>query len=480
MTDILAADATSQLRALADRTLSARELLELELARDEAVHDRLNAVVVRDLERARTAADALDQARARGDELGPLAGLPMTVKETYDLTGLPATAGVSSFRERDCEDAVVIARARAAGAVIWGKTNIPVMAGDWQSYNSLYGVTNNPWDLTRTPGGSSGGSAAALASQVTSLEMGSDIAGSLRVPAAFCGVFAHKPTFELLPRTGHVPPRPGTFAPADLSVVGPMARSSRDLALLLHVMSDGATPRDIAPAPRALRVGLWLEDAAFLLDPQVRTAIEAWAARAEAAGIAIRPITSPVSGEALLESYNVLLMSQIAAGFPDKTREQLAARRADALAKINAGAGPLSKAATILASTATHRDWMIANETRWRLKAQVAEAFSEVDVIVAPVAPVEPFAHDHSPFNDRELTCSTGKTIPYNAMMMWVALATVCGLPATAVPAGLSAAGLPVGVQIIGPDGGDLRTLAAARALEEATGGYVPPPLAAT
>jgi amidase len=313
---------------------------------------------------------------------------------------------------------------------------------------------------------------------VTALEIGSDIAGSLRVPAAFCGVYAHKATYGLLPKTGHVPPRPGTYSESDLSVVGPMARSSRDLALLLHVMSAGATPK-VSPAMdiRTLKIGLWLDDPALILDVQVRSGLESFIADAQAAGLSITPIASPVNSEAMLETYNMLLMSQLAAGFPEHSRKKLARQRPGAFARRRMGAGPLSRSATILASTASHRDWLIANEARCRMGAEMARAFETYDVIVCPVAPVEPFFHDHSPFNHRKLVCSSGNYIPYNSMMMWVGLATICGLPATAIPAGFSAAGLPVGLQIIGPHGEDTRTIAVAQAFEQAVGGFVAPDL---
>lgn len=480
MTDLLALDATDQIRALEAGTVSAGELLEMALARNAALHARLNAIVASDPDRARAAARSIDEARAQGRPLGLLAGLPMTVKDTYDVEGMPASGGgVRAYRDRPgVKDALTIARVKAEGAVIWGKSNSPIMAGDWQAYNKLYGTTNNPWDVTRGPGGSSGGSGVSLATQISALEMGSDIAGSLRIPAAFCGVFAHKPTFELVPRAGHVPPPPGALSPRDLSVVGPMARSARDLALLLHVMTAGATPRRIAPSdPKTLRIGLWLDEPAFHLDPEVRAVTEAWVERARAAGFDVRPLTAPVDGLALLETYNVLLMAQIASGFPEPIRERLYAERPAALAERRQGAAPLSYAATVLASTASHRDWLIADEARYQLKARIAQVFEGVDVIVSPTTAVAPFVHDHSDFNHRQLRTSDGGAIPYNSMMMWIALATVCGLPATAMPAGFTPVGLPVGVQIIGPERGDAATLAAAQALEAALGGYVAPPL---
>ena len=209
-------------------------------------------MVVTDLDPARKRAQAIDRQRAAGEHMGALAGLPMTIKDTFDVEGMPASAGLKGLLGRATKDAVVVARARAAGAVIWGKTNVPVMAGDWQSYNGLYGTTNNPWDLTRTCGGSSGGAAAALATRMTALEIGSDIGGSLRVPASFCGVFSHKPTWGLVSQRGHIPPRPGTLAERDLNVVGPMARSARDLRLLLSVLEAGPLAA-AGPASRAAR-----------------------------------------------------------------------------------------------------------------------------------------------------------------------------------------------------------------------------------
>ncbi|MEV6935803.1 amidase family protein, partial [Streptomyces sp. NPDC051132] len=185
-----------------------------------------------------TAARDADQARARGEDR-PLLGVPVTVKESYDVTGLPTTWGIPQHRDHlPAEDAVQVSRLKAAGAVVLGKTNVPVGLQDIQSFNDLYGTTNNPWDHRRTPGGSSGGSAAALASGFGALSIGSDIAGSLRTPAHFCGVYAHKPTHGLASTRGMVPPGiPALPADPDLAVVGPMARSARDLALLLDVMA---------------------------------------------------------------------------------------------------------------------------------------------------------------------------------------------------------------------------------------------------
>src|SRR5438105_901463 len=224
--------------ALADREISARELLDAVISRIEALDPKINAVVVRDFDRARAAADAADAALARG-ERRPLLGLPMTVKEAFHVAGLPTTWGNPKFKDWKAEvDALAVQRLKAAGAIILGKTNVPINLRDWQSYNEVYGTTNNPWDLSRSPGGSSGGGAAALAAGFVPLEFGSDIGGSLRAPAHFCGVFSHKPSLHLVPQRGAGPPKiPANPVRGDLAVIGPMARSAADLALALDVVA---------------------------------------------------------------------------------------------------------------------------------------------------------------------------------------------------------------------------------------------------
>ena len=243
--------------ALANRKISARELLDAAISRIEALDPKINAVVVRDFDRARAAADAADAALARG-ERRPLLGLPMTVKEHFNIAGLPTTWGNPKFKNWQPEaDALVVQRLKSAGAVILGKTNVPIRLGDWQSYNEVYGTTNNPWNLERTPGGSSGGSAAALAAGFVPLEFGSDIGGSLRAPAHFCGVFSHKPSLDLVPQRGSGPPQtPAVPVRGDLAVIGPMARSAADLARELAIvagpdeLAEGVGYKLALPPPR--------------------------------------------------------------------------------------------------------------------------------------------------------------------------------------------------------------------------------------
>jgi len=478
MDRILSLDATGQLAALAAQRISAAELLEASLRRCDEVNGSINAVVVKDAARALERARAIDDHRTKGDTLGPLAGLPMTIKDTFDVEGMPASSGLEAFRRGKRPDSVVASHVRQAGAVIWGKTNTPVMTGDFQTYNSLYGTTNNPWDLTRTCGGSSGGAAAALASRITPLEIGSDIGGSLRTPASFCGVYSHKPTWGLVSQLGHVPPAPGWHSERDLNVVGPMARSARDLRLLLSVLEAGAmaaraqTPVEL----KGLRVGLWLEQPEFVLDPEVKAVLQRFAAELAGAGAEVTPLTSPVEAGVLLSAYRTLLGALLAQDMPPARIRRMQRGRWVARLALAMGAGPDSTAAMLLDYTASHLDWLAADEARARVGAQARRTFARFDVILAPVGPVAAFPHDHRPFQRRVLTLSDGTKAPYLAMLRWIALATACGLPATTVPAGRTPAGLPVGAQLIGPRGADSRTLAVAEAIEAALGGFVRPP----
>lgn len=476
MADILSLDATALLQALEARRISAVELLDLCIARWRAQHAMINAVVETDLERARAKARTIDEQRAKGEQPGALAGLPMTIKDTFDVEGLPASSGLEALRRKTgVADAAVVARARGEGAVIWGKTNVPVLAGDWQSYNDRYGVTANPWAIERTCGGSSGGAAAALASGVTPLEIGSDIGGSLRVPAAFCGVFSHKPTWGLVSQRGHVPPARGTYADRDLNVVGPMARSARDLRLLLSVLEDGPLAAKAPPlALKELRIGLWMNEPGFPLDQEVRDVVVRLAQELANRGASVKTVR-PADTAALLPAYRVLLLSVLAADLPPASRRAMRGRRGLAEMALKLGFGG-DWAEQVLAYAATHAEWLEADEVRARVGAHLKAAFESCDVLIAPITPVVAFPHDHGAFNRRILVQSDGIKIPYASMLNWIALATACGLPATAIPAGLAASRLPVGVQIIGPRGGDSRTLGVAQAIEEALGGFQPPP----
>jgi amidase len=469
------ATARDMIADLEDRRVSARELLDAHVARHEKLRTRINAVTETDLAHAVEDAERIDAARANGEPLGPLAGLPMTIKDGFDVENMPATSGNPAFakRSKNCDDAELVARARAVGAVVWGKTNVPFMLSDFQSYNAIYGTTNNPYDVTRVPGGSSGGAAAALATGITPLEIGSDIGGSLRHPANFCGVCSFKPSWGLLPMRGHVPPPPGVDAEADLGVGGPMARNAGDLKLFWSVLnkSKQAPPRTIKGA----RIAIYDEDPLLPLSREVKDATARAADALAKHGAHVEIIKAPVDTRELLVNYMWLLVSIIAAGFPQSVLDELAKNRDADLKAFAASRDPWSAELNRLAATAHAGEIATAQKARQALKDRMAEFFKHTDAIVMPITPVTAFKHDHSePFGARLIDVD-GKPTPYPTMLGWIALATALHLPALTVQAGRTKSGLPVGVQIVGPLSGEDRLFDFAAAVEESLGGFSPP-----
>jgi len=471
-------------QALRSKKISALELVREACKRIEA-HDRqLNAVPVRDFDRALAAAAVADAALARGGQ-GPLLGVPMTVKESFNVAGLPTTWGIPGAAGTPAQsDAVAVRRLKTAGAIILGKTNVPTNLGDLQSVNPRYGLTCNPWDPDRTPGGSSGGAAAALAAGYIPLELGSDLGGSLRFPAHCCGVFAHKPTYDLIPTRGHAPP--GTpelsVSPAtDLAVVGPMARSAADLMLALDVL---AGPDDVqavgytlslAP-PRHSRLNefaiLFLDEHPLLpLSSEVRGAMQRFADGLRHKGCTVAS-SSPLLPDlrAVADTFTRLLMSTIGVGLPDATYRGLSQRAAQ-LPEDTTDPESLRLRSLVL----SHREWVLADRRRAALSHQWNQLFRTWDVVICPVLPTTAFPHDSSEMERRRIDID-GRSVPYGAQGVWASLASVCGLPATVIPIGIGASGLPIGIQIIGPYLEDRSTLAFAELAERELGGFVPPP----
>lgn len=479
MTDLHFQSATELARRIRDREVTSRDLLEHFLARVDALNPTLNAVVVQDRAGARAAADAADAAQARGDALGPLHGVPMTVKESYDLAGTPTTWGIPELRDNLVHtDALAVQRLKAAGAVIFGKTNVPIRLADFQSYNALFGTTHNPWKHGATPGGSSGGSAAALAAGLTGLEIGSDIGGSIRNPSHYCGVFGLKPTWNLLPMRGHA--LGGVLTPTDISVIGPLARSAHDLETALRLLSvpDAIEARglkvDLPPLDEptsALRVAVWQSDALCPVSAAVQARIDAVAQALAGQGATVdhsaRPDVDPAHSHGVFQG---LLHAAMSARIPDAEFAQLVAQAA-ALPETDQGPAAM----LLRAQTMRARDWQRLNEARTRIRWAWHRFFEQFDVLVAPVMSTTAFTQDEGPFGQRSITVD-GVQLPYFSQIFWAGLAGVAQLPAVVVPGGVAPDGLPVGVQLIGPAYGDLRLVQLAQRLEALGFDFTPPP----
>jgi amidase len=480
--DLHYASATELAAGIRERRFSSRELLETFLRRVEALDGRINAIVVRDFDRARAAADAADAALARGEATGLLHGVPMTVKESFDVAGLPTSWGVPALKDNiAASTAVSVRRLEDAGAVVFGKTNIALLLADYQSVNENYGTTSNPWDLSRTAGGSSGGSAAALAAGLTGFEWGSDIGGSLRVPAHYCGIYAHKPTWGVIPPAGHwISPGPRT----DVSVPGPMARSAADLELGLRLTAgpDGADARayrlELPACPRKtlreFRVAVMLDCAEAEVDQEVRDAVAGVARHLADEGARVSLDAHPQIDYAQLARQDVPLFfrATTSRGLPDAEYEALLRERA-ALGRADDG----PHARYVRAVTATHREWLQANMRRYTMQQAWERFFQDWDVLICPAAATTAFHHDGRPLLERTLPVN-GRPRPVAEQMFWAGLAGIPYLPATVVPAARSREGLPIGVQIVARQYGDLTSIALARLLEQGFRRFEPPPLA--
>ena len=471
--------ATDLAAAIRGREVSATEALEHQIARVERLDGPVNAIVHWDIERARTAARAADDAVAAGHDVGPLHGVPMTIKDSFQTEGCVTTSGAPELADFvPTEDAAPVARLRAAGAIPFAKTNLPIFAGDIQSFNDVYGITNNPHDVERTPGGSSGGSAAALAMGFTSLELGSDIGGSIRVPAHYSGVSGHKPSYGIVPAHGQIPGMPGTLTQADLAVAGPMSRSVRDLELALDVLTgpdrwNAPAWRIELPPPRAesldrLRIGAWLDDDHCPVDASTRTVLDALVTQIEAAGGIVDTEARPAfTLEKVDGVFRDLLMAALAGGTPASELDHLAATTGD------------SSTERAARSTAMrHREWLAHNERRLQIRERWREFFDRFDIVLMPVQPRGAIPHDHSmPQWDRTVEID-GVDRPYLDLFGWTGPAGAGMLPATVVPAGLGADGLPIGVQIVGSYLHDRTTLRAAALIAKLAGGCPRPALA--
>jgi amidase len=480
---ILYTSAFGLARQIKAREITSVEVVNFFLDRITQFNPALNAVVVLDSERALQRAVEADAAAARGEDWGPLHGVPITIKDALATKDLVTVGGIPDRAGQVPEtDAVSVARYRAAGAIILGKTNVPFMSADLQSYNDVYGVTNNPWNTARTSGGSSGGAAAALAAGLSALEVGSDIGGSIRIPSHFNGVFGHKPSYGIVSQQGHVPPGQSILSESDLLVVGPLGICADDIAQALDVLI-GASPIEakawrveLPPArfddPSELRVAVWADDPFCPVDEDISTAILAAAKSLESLGAKVDYHARPsFDVEANHRTYLHLLMSVMGAGMPQSVFDMAAGIVA------NADPGDHSDGIEQMRGIAmSHRDWAKASEQRLQNRAAWERFFQEFDVVLCPCAMTTAFPHDHTPDMSARRLLVNGRERPYTDIMRWSGLTLNAGLPVSVAPIGLSREGLPMGVQIAGAYLEDKTTLTVAKLLEQHHQAFIPPP----
>ena len=463
--------------AIRARKISSVELTQHIFHRIDSFQPKLNAYVYQLREEALAAAKKADDDLARGSG-GPLHGVPINVKESFGVQGRPCTWGIPALKDSKApQNAVAVRRLLDAGAILLGATNVPLNLADTQSFNDIYGATNNPWDLTRTPGGSSGGSAASLAAGMAFLSIGSDIGGSIRNPAAFCGVYGHKPTLDIVNMAGHLPggAHPGPGFSTLLAVVGPMARSAEDLEAALRVLAGPEPPDSKAfqwalPKPRHdrladFRIGYVLEDPAVPVSAETKSVLESAVRACEKAGAKLKQgWPEGFRFPELVDTYFFMLgafdFSMLPLDHQQRMRDEVA-KRSDSMSK---------------GSVSSFADWQQKNLKRLGYRARWEKFFESVDVFLLPTAIVTAFPHDRTPTGARMLTMPEGGSQPFMNMLTYIAPATLTGCPATVAPAGLSKSGLPVGLQIAGPFLEDATPIKFAQLLAREVGGFQPPP----
>ena len=466
--------------AIAAKEISSLELTDMYIDRVESLDPDINAVVVKDFERGREEARAADLAVAAGKALGPLHGVPMTIKEAYDIKGLPTTWGFPEFEHNTATtDSEMVVRMKRAGAHFFGKTNVPRSLADFQSFNDIYGTTNNPWDLERTPGGSSGGSAAALAAGLTGLEAGSDIGGSIRNPAHFCGIYGHKPTWGVVSDAGHA--LPGQVAPADIAVVGPMARSAEDLKISMD-LSAGASSHDVAgwrlnlPKPskthlKDFRVAIWTNDDMAPVSQEISDRVQSIGDMLSRLGATVSDSARPeIDIEESHDTYNSLLWGVMAAELSAEEKSEYHA----SLGQLDPNDRSIA-ANMIRYSIQSHGNWAENNNKRFLIRQRWQRFFNDWDIVICPQTATTAFPQDEGEYLERKIIVDNIEQ-DYFQQVFWSGLVTVAHLPSTVFPTGLSQAGLPIGLQAVGAEFNDYITIDFTRLMAQEIGGFIPPP----
>ena len=492
MKNLASLSASNLVKALKKKKISSLELLEFYIERYKRLNPRINAIVATDFENARKRARAADAAFARGEDWGPLHGLPMTIKDNIEVVGMPTTYGMPLFKNfMPSKNTDVVQSLLNAGAIIFGKTNLPLMGMDTQSFNEVYGQTNNPWDVTRTPGGSSGGAAAALASGLTGLEIGNDIGGSLRIPSHFCGIYGHKPSYNIV--TMHGGDKPWKLLDAkyihtdyvmdiDLAVNGPLARSAEDLKLAMDIIVGSPSYQSKAikiklPQPRKtslkeFRVGLWLDDPIFPPDTEVKNCLQNITDRLAKAGVNLKTKKPDIELKRCHELRNALETMTMSHTQPQQYFDWAVSQLKTLKDDDHSG-----MAMWVRAITAYHRDWNRLNYIRAMIRQKWADYFNEFDVLLCPVVRIPAFPHDHTEIRKRVTRFNDQDMNHWDVVGPWNSLSLVAYLPATVAPIGFTSKGLPVGIQIVGPYLEDHTPIQFAMLLEkEITGSFKLPP----
>lgn len=467
--------------AVRARRASASEVCELYLQRIARHNPALNAICTLDAEGARKRARAADAALAAGEPWGPLHGVPMTIKDALETAGLRTTGGHLPLKDYvPARDATAVARLRAAGAILLGKTNVPPLSADYRADNPIFGRSNNPWNLDRTPGGSTGGGAAAVAAGLSAFDVGSDLAGSVRTPAHFCGLFALKPTERRVPNTGHIPEPPGLpRAVRHMNVLGPLARSVEDLELVLRVIAGSDDAEwDVPPvawkeAPerplRGARIAWSSGFGGIPVTRDTRQAIARLAGELARAGCRVEERNpAGFDFDAAWETWGAVAIAERAATAPERVAERVAALIESLGADVPVARG------SAMGARATVGDYMAFLTRRDTLIGALERFFDDWDAFLCPVS-VGP-AVPHVPFGT-PIQVDDG-TVPYFlAGTAYTAPFNLTGSPALVLPLARSAAeGLPIGVQLVGRRWSEPALLALASRVARLGGPFQPPP----
>ena len=481
MTQLYYQSAINQAKKIRNKEISAVELLELQFKRVDEVNPTINAVIWEDREQALQLAKALDEDTAKGHSRGPLHGVPITVKDAFNWVGSPSTWGDPKYKDNfPTEDADVVARYKAAGANLFGKTNVPINLVDWQSFNEVYGTTYNPWDLSRTPGGSSGGSAAALATGMSALEAGSDIGSSIRNPAHYCGVFGLKPTWNVVSLRGHMPP--GWDSDIDIAVTGPMARTAEDLTLAFDLLV--AADRYAAPAWQVncpadnrtrlseFKVAIKLDDKASPVDESYIIKLASFAKELEVAGATVVFDAEPdLDTQEYFDLYMKLLGAARSAGV---TEEAIADMRATPTAAFSPEARAMMDC-RIEGMLMSHAQWQVTHNERRKARITFDNFFKDYDILLCPVCASTAFPADKLLNKYERFIPLNGEPVAEVRQLFWAGYSGVIGLPSTVGPMGL-VDGLPMGYQAIAGYGRDRTALAFTEAVSNELGGFIEPP----